>query len=485
MTISVRTHDATAPLLVGAVAGSAALTLALALTSGDVVFASETGVLSVVAAALATSSRLGGLEGAAPRGGRQQTILSGLVLAGLVAAAAFTRPLGLSTAWLVLLVGLSWVAGRRAGLDFRQLGGQADIVAKGKARRWLARRLLLAGILLLVAVRIAQARASGHDTLPITLALAACAFLGIALLAFSRYRELQRRWQERDAVRPGRVALPWLRFTVLLIGGTALVCALIPRGPLLQLVSVVGIVLLVPLVWMTRPLLSVLGRSAVLDEYRARSMRDPSGVANPHGSGRRFPPPRVYHAVAHSNDPRVFLVYAVLLLVAGYLIYAYWYARRKGISFREAVLGPLLRLFHVFHRTLRRGLETLSDHLPEPLADVLPGSGRLLAPASAGGSGAASARVQVLRAYWVTIRRAERHGFTRRTSATPAEYGELMAPYLGDETPHLHTLTSEFLKARYSPQTIDEDDAHRARTSAVRVRTALRAVHVDQDGPAG
>ncbi len=489
MTIPVRAHDAAAPLLLGAVAGCAALALALALTSGDLLFAGETGVISLLAAAMAT--RLAGAEG----GARQQAILSGLVLAGLVAAAAFTRPLGLSTAWLVLLVGMSWVAGHRAGLDFRQLGGQADIIfrqtgrredmiATGKARRRLARRLLLAGILLLIAVSIAQARAAGHDALPLSLALAAFAVLGIALLAFGRYRELQRRWRERAAVLPGRVALPWLRFTVLLIGGTAVVCALIPRGPLLQLVTVVGTALLVPLVWMIRPLLALLGRSAVLDEYRSRIFRRDPSSGSP-GTGRRIPPPRVYHAVAHSNDARVFLVYAVLLLVAAYLIYAYLYARRKGISFTEAVLGPLRRLFHLFHRILRRGLETLSDHLPEPLANVLPGSGRLLVPAGAGGSGAASARVQVLRAYWVTIRRAERHGFTRCTSATPNEYGEVVAPYLGDEMPHLHALTGEFLKARYSPQTIDDDDANRARVSAVRVRTALRAVHVDQDGPAG
>jgi len=471
MTIPVRAHDAAAPLLLGAVAGCAALALALALTSGDLLFAAETGVISLLAAAMATSTRLGGVEGAPRRGARQQAILSGLVLAGLVAAAAFTRPLGLSTAWLVLLVGLSWVAGRRAGLDFSQVGGQADIIfrqtggradiiATGRARRRLARRLLLA--------------------------LAAFAVLGIALLAFGRYRELQRRWRERAAVLPGRVAMPWLRFTALLIGGTAMVCALIPRGPLLQLVTVVGTALLVPVVWMIRPLLTLLDRISVLDKYRSVSVRDRNPWSLGRTGGKRVPPPRVYHAVAHSsNDARVFLVYAVLLLVAAYLIYAYLYARRKGISFTEAVLGPLRRLFHLFHRILRRGLETLSDHLPEPLANVLPGSGRLLVPAGAGGSGAASARVQVLRAYWVTIRRAERHGFTRRTSATPNEYGEVVAPYLGDEMPQLHTLTGEFLKARYSPQTIDDDDANRARVSAVRVRTALRAVHVDQDGPAG
>lgn len=495
MTIPVRIHDAATPLLLGAVAGCGSLALALALTSGDLRFAGETGVLSLVAAAMATSSRLGGVERAAPRVARQQAILAGLVLAGLVAAVAWTRPLGLSTSWLVLLVGLSWLAGRRAGLDFRQLGGQADhifrrtggrkdIIATGRARRRLARRLLLAGILLLLAVSIAQARAAGHDVLSLSLALAAFAVLAITLLAFGRYRELQRRWQERAAVLPRRLALPWLRFTILLIGGTALVCALIPRGPLLQLVTVVGTVLLVPLVWMIRPLLTLLDRISVLDMYRARTIRDPLDFSNARLSGRRVAPPRVYHAVAHSsNDPRVFLVYAVLLLVAGYLIYAYWYARRKGISFTEAVLGPLRRLFRLCQRILRRGLETLSDHLPEQLANALPGSGRTLV--SAGSKGSGSARVQVLRAYWVTIGRAERHGFSRRASATPNEYGEVVAPYLGDETPQLQALTGEFLKARYSPQSINDDDARRARVSAVRVRTALRAVHVDQDGPAG
>jgi hypothetical protein len=88
---------------------------------------------------------------------------------------------------------------------------------------------------------------------------------------------------------------------------------------------------------------------------------------------------------------------------------------------------------------------------------------------------------QLVRYFYLSVeRRAAQAGQPRRPGQTPYEYQDALDTRFPDLEPDLTGLTEAFVRARYSPQSIDREDADAAKPLWQRIKAALRRRRVGQ-----
>lgn len=186
------------------------------------------------------------------------------------------------------------------------------------------------------------------------------------------------------------------------------------------------------------------------------------------------PPTEMSETAAFVLGSSFWLIVAVMVIIA-----VLFYLRGRGYSpGGKAVRSWLLR-FRAWLNRVRAGL------LQQATAAGAAIRARAARRSNAAGQTATAprfirlnalqARDQILYFYLSTVRRAAERGLARKKSATPIEFSEEMKEGWPEAGADIDELTDAFLRARYSPAAIEEEETSPIKRSWKRVRTTIRS----------
>lgn len=423
------------------------------------------GVVLCAAAAFVATGVAG--HGATPNRVSRLAVALGILVVAALTGLLLSGSVGPDAVWFTLLGGLGWIAGWWSGRELAVTGSTEDGIAGFPARRRLVRRFLVLTAVLLVLVALTHGTTQREG-----LALAASVtslLLTLTLMVRSRYVELERRWHREERARPMGLGGRWQRLALAFVTVLALAGALATVSPVPGWLGLAGQAGKRPFVWLVGPILALLNLTGAPDYVvpgRCCYYPHHKGHRRLYPGGSRHPPLAV--------DVLALVGLALLLLSASFVAYAMIRSRRESIPFTVTLLAPFRRLWRWLHRTMTLHLWALADRLPEPVAATLFRTGR---PSRLG------PRERVIWHYLNTARRAERVGLAREPADTPAEYDELLGPFLAEARTDLSTLTASLVEARYTDHVLDEEAVQRARASAQRVRGSLRRLAARESEP--
>ena len=175
---------------------------------------------------------------------------------------------------------------------------------------------------------------------------------------------------------------------------------------------------------------------------------------------------------------RSLIFWLVALAMIGYLIKTYLVDRPELLAAlsRFRPISFVVRLWQQIWLLLRgwaqSGLEIISEQVkftrPNQEGSI---SGRQW---DWFGLGRLSARERILYYYLNILKRAEKRKLVRKASETPFEYEPNLEQAVPDVEAEVHQVTDVFVRARYSREGFDEDEADAIKQQWQRIRKALR-----------
>jgi hypothetical protein len=340
----------------------------------------------------------------------------------------------------------------------------------------LAELFLWGGVFLLFASTLIHTFVSSIQALAVPILLYFA--LGVALLSQARFSVIDAGWRMQGIPVQRAIGRRWLVWAVLLIAGVAVIALMLPTryalGPIQAFWGAIG--------FLVRSLLAIL----VLLYYLVVSLFALllPNVAPPEGPRAPLQPILPSEPMPHGTSlPWLEVLGSALfwmsvLGIVGYAIYRFVADRLELLegdgAAKKSWWGRLLLwLQQLWGRwrawqqeaqarlAQRRAERRQAPSLAERLLGLRPL--RQLSPR------------ELVRYFYVSVeRRASQSGQPRRPSQTPHEYESSLRSRYPELEPELRDLTDAFVTARYSPQTVEQEDAQAVKPLWERVKAALR-----------
>jgi hypothetical protein len=393
----------------------------------------------------------------------------------------------------VYLLGVgSWLA---AGATMRDLDAVSDptrYVGEDDPMHRLSRRFFIGGFVLLFFTGLARVSLSAlvrldHSRVRGLIGNVLLYFvLGLVMLGQLRFTRLSALWQRERVHMTDSLSRTWLRYSLLILGGAALVALLLPTGytlPLLDLVTVLFFILVYVagllyflLSWPIGLLLSwLLGRQEQAPRPPTRPI--PFEPLQPEAAGPAPPWLTIL---------RSFLFWGLVLGGLAYLLRIYLRDRPDmghGINRALRSATPVKWLRHLWRALqrwwigLRQGVETRIPEFVRFLRRRSPDEERQ----PIGRSKGENLKDRIFYHYFTILDRARAEGLERRGDQTPYEYERTLMTEISSEMEALEDLTDTFVVARYSAHPISGEMVRRADKNAREIQAALKR-HAEERG---
>lgn len=368
--------------------------------------------------------------------------------------------------------------------DDRPIDRERPAVFANLARSWLQGGFVLAILAALTTVDLPSL--VGSDTLrnigrlglqpEMLLALLVYFLLGLWMLSYGRLIMMQARWAA-DGVQTGKeMASKWLRSSLALILGAALIAAFLPIGSTFAISLVLSAIVQLGLVFMQ--FLFVLFALIPVFLLSLLGLAVPSG--NEPAPAPVVAPPPAPAAGGPVDETTALILGGIFWFVVAAVaaVALVFFVRERGVPVGSASVRSWWRTFVAWLRTLWRGASGRAAALRHAVRTRLPArqkerdGGRL--PWRFIRPGQLPPRERVRYFYLSVVRRAGEKGVARGRSETPAEYaGDLKDEWPGAEG-EIEALTGAFMEARYSRRDFDEDDVNPIKRAWKEVRATVR-----------
>jgi hypothetical protein len=296
--------------------------------------------------------------------------------------------------------------------------------------------------------------------------------LGIILLSQAQFSVLQAGWQIQRIQVQSNIGRRWLIWAAVFMGGVTLAALALPAsytvGPLRALVAVTS--LLVNVIGL------IVGFVAFL-LAKLLSYIFPEIEAKPPELQLPTPAPGAEGAGVSQNWIQLLLSALFWIIILAIVVYALSRFARERLGSGEgraewwSRLLAWLRGLGQQWRTWRQGVQTRLSQRRARRQGVLP---HIWAPGGPFAMRRMPPRELVRYFYLSTLRRAARAGQPRRPAQTPYEYEAELDRALPELEPDLSGLTGAFITARYSPQPVEPEEAHAAKSFWQRIKETLQ-----------
>lgn len=301
---------------------------------------------------------------------------------------------------------------------------------------------------------------------------------GFLLLSQGRLAAMNARWLNEGAARNMLVERSWHRTSLWVLLATVVVAAFLPLGETLAisriLQAIIGILTLTfyILSFLFFSLLSLLFQTVPTPD----SERPPGALEN-----LVVPTPEPSATPAAPNETAAIVISSFFwtIIIVATIIAISFYLRERGYRLNLRSIKRFWSGFSGWLRQMWRGLSIQARDLQHAVRARL----RVEAPEEDESKkspwrfirvNALSPREQIRYFYLSTARRAGDQGVQRRQSETPLEYAEDLKESWPDTEIDVEELTEAFLKARYSPQSIEKEDVNPVKRRWKHLRANLR-----------
>jgi hypothetical protein len=326
--------------------------------------------------------------------------------------------------------------------------------------------------------------------------------LGLVLASQTSLDRLRTDWLRSGATVQTGLARRWLTYGVVLMICALVLALLLPTSfnsrAADELPGAWG--LLSAITWPLRVILgAVFGVIGWLFAGLAALLFAPVAGLLPQGAGSAAPAvapsvlPQATPTAAGADAPSIgrqliwgFLFYVLPTLLAGYAIWNTWQKRRAiWLGLRDfsrdtatMIWGAILDMVAVLWRFFGSASPGFLARAPAAIKARWNKRGR-----RAGGVVDApnwlrlrnlTPRALIVYFYTSLVQRATAIGWERRRGQTAYEYSRDLGDHIPDRRAEVEALTEAFVRARYSPRDIAEEDARRARSPWERIRDALQ-----------
>ncbi len=304
---------------------------------------------------------------------------------------------------------------------------------------------------------------------------------GFWLLSEARLSTMNAHWLINDVVKNPGIERKWQQLSLLFLLGVAFIAAFIPIGstlPISRLLNLIiyAVMLIINLIIFGFGFILTIMLTLLSMLFPGQSESLPSSP--PAENFNPQPPP-----VAQPLDDTAVLVFSsafwTAFVVIVILALLFFLRERKNGLQREQVTSSWAKLRQWLHETwgrfwLRlRGL-SLSIPLPQITRQSDPGSPTKSRRWRFVRVNALSPRDQIRYFYLSAVRRAGKKGVKRDSSETPLEFVEDLKSHWPEAEEDVTELTDAFLKARYSPETVQKEDVQPVKQSWKQVRASMR-----------
>lgn len=357
-------------------------------------------------------------------------------------------------------------------------------------RQWIAGALILAVVASMSSYDVVEIYRGSTLALArlglrteLVLALLLYFLAGFALLSQARLAAMNARWLINGVTRRGRVEQSWHRYTLLLVGGIALVAAFLPIGStlaigrILQMIiwalttaaSIIMTLLTTLLAWLISLFTGNPAPETAEPFIQPTLLPLPTPTATPIPSA--LPPPAVDTGLIVSS-----LFWAVAIVVSVMAIS--FFLRERGVKVDTAVFQSIWQQLRAWLQTVWRGAghqmrdwqqavrARLQREPDEKSADQPPWRFIRL--------NSLSPREQIRYFYLSTVKRAADKGVPRQQAETPLEFAEDLKESWPDAEADVDALTEAFLEARYGRSPIAAEDVSPVKKRWQQVKSSLR-----------
>lgn len=306
---------------------------------------------------------------------------------------------------------------------------------------------------------------------------------GFALLSQARLAAMNARWLINGVTRAGRVEQSWHRYTLLLLGGIALVAAFLPIGSTFAIgrilqVTIWAISMAVSFVvtlfsTLLAMLLSLFTGDQVAEPLQPlpQPTLPPLPTPTPTPIPSALPPPAIDTGLLVSS-----LFWAVAIVVTVMAIT--FFLRERGVKVNTAVFQSIWHQLRAWLQTAWRGAghqvrdwqqavrARLQREPDEKPANQPPWRFIRL--------NSLSPRDQIRYFYLSTVKRAGDKGVPRQQAETPLEFAEDLKQSWPDAEEDVDALTEAFMEARYGRSPIEAEDVSPVKKRWQQVKSSLR-----------
>jgi len=305
--------------------------------------------------------------------------------------------------------------------------------------------------------------------------------LGLVLLSQANIARLTTSWRIHKVDVDPDLAKHWARYGLIFLGIVTVVVFFLPTGYTMGFLESAGMVIEAILGVLSFILQLILFLIFIPIMWLARMFGGESAPDVP-------PPPQPLEMPPEAAAPsspipwleaiRSLIFWLVALAMIGYLIKMYVVDRPElpAALSRFRPIGLMVKLWQQIWLSLRgwaqSGLEIIAEQVkftrPDREGSI---SGRQW---NWFGWGKLSARERILYYYLNILKRAEKRKLARKVSETPFEYEPNLEQAVPDVEIDVHQVTDVFVRARYSREAFDEDEADAIKQQWQRIRKALR-----------
>jgi hypothetical protein len=344
-----------------------------------------------------------------------------------------------------------------------------------KTLDWLTEIVLWGGIALLLSSAIVHFFVGSARTLAVPMLLYFA--LGVALLAQARFSVAHIGWRTQGIDVQPQMTRRWLMWVVLFLVGVSLAALLLPTyytlGPLQAFLGAISLLYAV-MSFIVGLLFFLLALPLALLLPNVETPTPPALVPE------SLPPPEA--TVTSTGSPWTQVLasaafWIIVLIIIGYALYRFWRDRIAQPEEGESAGGLWVR-FRVWLHALWQRWWGWGQQVQEQLAlrrsrresrrPLAPRLSRLFFP------GRLPPRELIRFFYLSAARRAEQAGQPRRSGQTPYEYRDSLDERFPELEPDLDGLTDAFVRARYSSQPVEEEQATAVKPLWERIKAALR-----------
>ena len=309
---------------------------------------------------------------------------------------------------------------------------------------------------------------------------------GFLLLSQGRLAAMNARWLNEGATRNVLVERSWHRTSLWVLLATVVIAAFLPLGETLAisriLQAIIGVLTLAVylLSFLFFSLLSLLFQTAPASEPEP-----------PPGALENFivptPEPRATPAAPNETAAIVMSSFFWTIIIVATVIAISFYLRERGYRLTLHNVKRLWSDFSGWLRHLWHGLSIQARDLQHAVrtrlrVEAIEEDESNKSPWRFIRVNALSPREQIRYFYLSTARRAGDQGVARQQSETPLEYAEDLKESWPDTEIDVEELTNAFLKARYSPQSIEKEDVNLVKRRWKHLRANLRRRGKQGDG---
>lgn len=298
---------------------------------------------------------------------------------------------------------------------------------------------------------------------------------GFMLLSQGKLAILEMRWLANDVKQRTPIGRYWYRRTLFVLLAIGLIAAFLPIGstfPFMQLLNAIinGVITVIMIVIYLITLLLYYLFALLFPE--GTSIED-SPAPPPPPQPLQTPPIETSETIQYIFSSAFWAVTIIMSIIA-----FSFFLRDRGVKIDNAFLQRIWLTIKLWWQLIRHGIN-------EQLQEIQGGVQAIFAQKPRTGTkeqppwrfirlNALSPRERVYYFYLSTVKRANEKGVPREISETPLEFADDLKENWPDAEQEIDELTDAFLQARYSPETVEEDDVTPIKKQWKRLKSNLR-----------